>query len=440
MQKIVTFLFTLIVLLCGCSQEEQPKPVRHILVDIDTLPPTPHTLRDTAAFNKRQHDIQRELTYYLKRHTVDDEGYDMVARYAEQGDTLLKAYRPQLPASAIGMLRLSSIARQGLGIERDTMGRVYLALWRCDTLFMGLRFDPKGVYAGHFNASMQAEGHGAYRSVDGSYYEGHWQADQREGFGFFVNTTILQAGTWRKDKFFGEHIQHTSDRIYGIDISRYQHEKGRKRFGINWSNLRVTHLGRRIKGNITGEVDYPVRFVYIKSTQGTSIRNRYLMTDYAAARKRGLAVGTYHFFSTVQSGRAQANYYLTHTLFKKGDLPPVLDIEPTNKQINKMGGTAALLREIRTWIAMVERRLHVRPILYVNQRFVNEHLIQAPDLLSDYQIWIARYGEYKPGIHLALWQLSSDARVSGIQTEVDVNVFNGYEQQWQEFLEEETIR
>ena len=66
--------------------------------------------------------------------------------------------------------------------------------------------------------------------------------------------------------------------------------------------------------------------------------------------------------------------------------------------------------------------------------------MDAPDLLDNYQVWIARYGEYKPGIHLSFWQLSADARVKGIATDVDVNVFNGYEPQWQEFLEKETIK
>ena len=105
-----------------------------------------------------------------------------------------------------------------------------------------------------------------------------------------------------------------------------------------------------------------------------------------------------------------------------------------------MGGTEALLKEVRAWIAIVQNRLRVRPILYVNQGFINDHLSKDPYLMDNYLVWIARYGEYKPGVHLALWQLSADASVSGIVPKVDVNVFNGYEPQWQEFLEKETIK
>ena len=48
--------------------------------------------------------------------------------------------------------------------------------------------------------------------------------------------------------------------------------------------------------------------------------------------------------------------------------------------------------------------------------------------------------EYKPDIHLIVWQLSPDGRVQGINGEVDINVFNGYQTQFNEFIEKETIQ
>ena len=108
--------------------------------------------------------------------------------------------------------------------------------------------------------------------------------------------------------------------------------------------------------------------------------------------------------------------------------------------IARMGGSAALWRNIRAWLQAVEKRCGVRPILYINQRFVNKFLPDAPDIKRDYKVWIARYGEYKPDVRLAIWQLSPDGRVSGITGEVDINVFNGYQQQFEDFLERETIK
>ncbi|MBF1605019.1 MAG: glycosyl hydrolase family 25, partial [Prevotella shahii] len=39
----------------------------------------------------------------------------------------------------------------------------------------------------------------------------------------------------------------------------------------------------------------------------------------------------------------------------------------------------------------------------------------------------------KPDVHLVYWQLCPDGRVQGIQGEVDINVFNGYKEVFDEF-------
>jgi lysozyme len=274
--------------------------------------------------------------------------------------------------------------------------------------------------------------------ADGSYYEGHFAYDQRNGFGFSISVDHLHAGTWKNDRFVGERMTYNTDRIYGIDISRYQHEQGRKRFAINWGKMNITSLGKR--NTLPDDAKPAVSFVYIKATEGLTIRNRYFMSDYQAARKQKLPVGAYHFFSTKQSGRLQANYFLKSGRFLIGDLPPVLDVEPTDARIMQMGGPEALFREIRSWIAVVEQQLHVKPILYVSQNFVHKYFDLAPDLKENYHVWIARYGEYRPDVHLAIWQLSADGHVNGIHGPVDINVFNGYAGQWQEFLNNETIQ
>ena len=109
-----------------------------------------------------------------------------------------------------------------------------------------------------------------------------------------------------------------------------------------------------------------------------------------------------------------------------------LGFEPTEAQIRAMGGEKVLLRTARQWLETVEKRWGVRPILYVSQSFINRHLsstdvkTDAWHIKTNYNIWIARYGEYKPDVHLIFWQLSPDGRVAGIKTPVDINIFNGY--------------
>ena len=439
MMKTITFYFFMSLTVLACQPESSQNPESTaMLINIDSLSSPISPTKDTAVIHERRLLKQQELEYYLSRHNVDDEGFDMVARYADKGDSLLAAYTPHVPATPIGVFHFLTIPRRGLGLIGDTIGRIIIGTWHADTLLSGIRADSMGTYAGRFNKHLQAEGHGAYRTTDGNYYEGHFEQDCREGFGFFVTPHNLQAGIWKKDRFLGEHMHYTSDRIYGIDISRYQHEQGRRRYAIDWRNMRITSLGRNPRRRILGTVDYPVSFVYIKASESTTIRNRYYPSDYIAARRQGLRVGAYHFFSTKQSGVQQACYFLSLAGFREGDLPPVLDVEPSDAQIQKMGGHLRLFQEMRVWIDIVKKRTGMRPILYLNQRFVKKYLDDAPDLKENYQVWIARYSEYKPDVHLALWQLSADGKVNGIHGDVDINVFNGYVGQWEEFLREET--
>ena len=117
-----------------------------------------------------------------------------------------------------------------------------------------------------------------------------------------------------------------------------------------------------------------------------------------------------------------------------------MDLEPTPRQIKQMGGPDAMFAQVRAWLRYVERQTGTRPILYISQMFVNRYLKYAPDLKRNYRVWIARYGEYKPDIRLVLWQLCPDGRVSGIRGHVDINVFNGYRDAYQKFLQNEVVK
>lgn len=326
--------------------------------------------------------------------------------------------------------------KQGYGIaENIKTGSRTAGIWNADTIVSGVRKSAGTLYNGQFNRNMQPDGHGISCSDLSGYYDGKWTGGKRNGFGCAVDTAgNVRVGEWKAGTYKGERLKYTPERIYGIDISRHQHEKGKKKYAINWNAIRITHLGKISNKNISGTVDYPVSFVYIKSTEGISVRNKYYKTDYAQARKRGMKCGSYHFFSPNSDAAKQAVFFLKNSRFMKGDFPPVLDVEPTESQIKKMGGPHAMFRKIRTWLNIVHNRTGVRPILYVNQQFVNKYLPLAPDIMSCYRVWIARYGEYKPDVRLVFWQLSPDGRVAGIHGDVDINVFNGYQDQYEKFV------
>lgn len=331
--------------------------------------------------------------------------------------------------------------RCGKGVSHDSLGHRIVGRWRADTLVSGTWRDSTGTYNGTLNRDAIACGHGTFTDRKQNLYQGEWTDGKRNGFGFALTAgKHMQLGEWKRNRFLGERIEYRADRIYGIDISRFQHEKGRKRYAIDWKRVRITNLGKLSRKRIAGAVDYPVSFCYIKSTEGATIKNRYFRADYAAARAQGIKCGAYHFFSTRTPGAKQARHFLKYSTFRKGDLPPVLDVEPTCAQIRAMGGPEALFRSVRQWIRVVKAATGARPVLYISQSFVNRYLPLAPDLKRDYIVWIARYGEYKPDVRLAYWQLCPDGHVRGITPEVDINVFNGYRNEYEEFLRNECIK
>lgn len=398
-----------------------------------------------------------EMDYYFRVHHVADEGYNQIASYHTKLQQRLRNLRVLKGTSANQYVTYDTIparnrslvaikgnggywkagryhARQrlsGKGITTDKKGRVVRGLWDHDTIVIAWRTDSLGVYYGQMDKNLMASGQGIYQTNDHRHYDGLWLDDYRQGFGFESSPHHqLRIGEWKKGRFLGERLKYTTERIYGIDISRHQHEKGRKRYGINWKRLRILSLGKR---HPTNGQTFPVSFMYIKATEGTTIRNRYFRQDYVQAKKHGIHVGTYHFFSMSTPPQAQAVHFLKYATIAKNDFPPVLDVEPSEAQIKKMGDEE-LMRRIRIWMETVERHTGKYPVLYVNQSFVFNHMKNATDIKKKYNVWIARYSEYKPDVKLVYWQLSPTGRVEGITGDVDINVFNGYQGQFSEFV------
>lgn len=430
-----------------------------------------------------------ELKYYLSRHNVQDEGFNTISifdtKIKADLDTIQKLSEIINAISNPSKVKVKYVPHYTVIYKGDSSRSKRLS---CVLLTEESHNDnrilqtsdhrtPKGVRPlstyqfhkyGRIGASIEVNkvpkqvkpvnGHGIYVTPDGDYYEGRWENGKRNGFGFSVSPRRnVRAGEWKDDKYLGERMIYTSERIYGIDISRYQHianvtsyyrdknGKRRKRIKaravpIEWSKLRIVHLGNISKKTVSGSVDYPISFIYIKSTEGKTLYNPYYRYDYKMARQYGFHVGTYHFFSPTTSAKLQARFFLRNSLLRHGDLPPVLDVEPTKVQIKKMGGKNVLLNRIVEWLRIVENHTGIRPILYVSQEFVNLYLYNASYIKSNYQIWIARYGAYKPDVKLIYWQLCPDGRVRGIRGAVDINVFNGYRDQFNVFIANGNIK
>lgn len=215
---------------------------------------------------------------------------------------------------------------------------------------------------------------------------------------FFVGPTGFR---WRA--LYGDAEYPEGYEIHGIDISHYQDK-------IDWEQLK----NAMIKG-------CPVRFVIIKSTEGSSRLDENFRENFNQARDFGFIRGVYHFWSNKSTAREQAYYFLDQVHLTDGDLPPVLDIEhkPADKSVEDFQ------RDVLTWLHIVEDKYHVKPIIYTYYKFKEQYL-SAP-VFDDYPYWIAHYyvdkvqykGKWK------FWQHTDVGKLPGIKGYVDFNIYNG---------------
>ena len=84
-----------------------------------------------------------------------------------------------------------------------------------------------------------------------------------------------------------------------------------------------------------------MRFVIIKSTEGSSRLDENFRENFNQARDFGFIRGVYHFWSNKSTAREQAYYFLDQVHLTDGDLPPVLDIEhkPADKSVEAVSYT-----------------------------------------------------------------------------------------------------
>ena len=148
----------------------------------------------------------------------------------KEGNTVYKGQTANGKRNGLGVLYMGdSVAysgqwkdglRQGQGQVTDSLGRLIEGVWDHDTIVSGTRRDSAGVYQGEFSQRLTAQGYGTYHDNNGTYYEGQWKNDERTGFGFSSQHRFFRVGEWKKDVYKGERLSYTSDRIYGIDISK----------------------------------------------------------------------------------------------------------------------------------------------------------------------------------------------------------------------------
>lgn len=184
--------------------------------------------------------------------------------------------------------------------------------------------------------------------------------------------------------------------------------------------------------NWQGYIDYRqvresgIEVVYIKSSQGTNIKDTYFDINYENAKANGLKVGFYHFLTATNTEEAEeeASFFASVISGKVPDCKLVMDYEV-------FGG-----------VSVTESNEIARVFLETTKRLTNKDVIIYSDLSNaqnrfsrelaeDYQLWLAYYGDIQNldavetswDNYIGL-QYTDRGRVSGISGAVDRDSFS----------------
>ncbi|MBQ3875490.1 Glycosyl hydrolases family 25 [Bacteroidales bacterium KHT7] len=181
----------------------------------------------------------------------------------------------------------------------------------------------------------------------------------------------------------------------GIDVSHYQGK-------INWDDL---------------VEDKRVGFVYLKATEGATLVDNTYDFNFTEAKRVGLKVGSYHFYSTTIPISQQIENFSAALKQYDQDLVPIVDVEVRGKKSHD-----TFCAELDSFLVMVTKACGTKPMIYTSSNFYNKYMAGRFD---DYKLFIARYHLEAPTLiddrQYVLWQYTSKGRVKGIAGAVDMN-------------------
>ena len=187
--------------------------------------------------------------------------------------------------------------------------------------------------------------------------------------------------------------------IYGIDVSHYQKK-------IDWKK-------------VSENTNPKIQFVYIKSSEGVTWKDKRFKYNYKNAKANNLRVGVYHFFSPLTLGKDQFREFKKVYPKDENDLPVMIDCE-------RMGDSKSkYLKELYIMLELCADYYGKKPIIYSTQRFYNTYLNYK---LKDYKLMIGRYNNKKnePELldnrHWDIWQFTEKGKINGVTEYVDIDV------------------
>ena len=229
---------------------------------------------------------------------------------------------------------------------------------------------------------------------------------------FIVIGLLLTILMWVQGIFIPNNSSAKQYLVRGVDVSKYQGE-------INWSMLQKQEI----------------QFAFIKATEGSGFVDSYFEKNWEKANETDLRVGAYHFFSFDSKGETQADNFI-NTVPDNQSLPPVIDIEFYDDKANHPPEPSEVKKELQVMVNRLEEHYDQGVIIYTT---VEAYDLYIQNDFAQADIWI-RDVLKKPSLsdqrEWTFWQYTDREQLEGYSGEenfIDMNVFNGSENEFDEY-------
>jgi len=186
-------------------------------------------------------------------------------------------------------------------------------------------------------------------------------------------------------------------------------------------------------GNISWEKlkDQRVYFVFVKASEGATLKDKNFQNNVDGARKAGIPVSAYHFFNFNRDGLAQADNFLSTIGRQRFSLPLVVDVEEWGNNIRR--SRSEIVTDLREFVSRVEKSRHQKIVIYTNE---DCYKLYIQDAFPDNDIWICSFN-HKPKLNRewTFWQFEHNGKLKGVRGKVDFNVFRGSMLEWKQYLD-----
>lgn len=220
---------------------------------------------------------------------------------------------------------------------------------------------------------------------------------------------LVSLGKYSNSKLVHNSKFDDMDKIYGIDVSYFQYD-------IDWSKVK-------------NDVDFAIIRVGYRGygESGDLVLDYKFKENIKEAKEAGLEVGVYFYTQaiTAPEAREEADYVYKYIKNYELELPVFYDIESVDWDSGRLDNADLTVAE-RTKLcrAFCNRMISYgyESGVYANMNWLN-NLIDGEYLGTKYPIWLANYtNQTTYDKEYQTWQFSSTGKISGISTNVDLNV------------------